>query len=792
MAGAVGAGLRNLLRVPGFSALVVLTLGLGIGATAAMFSVVDAVLLNPLPLAKANRLVEVWTHFEEGAARAPGSTSTVISTIRNEPGMFESVGAYQFGAGTITGTGEPATISVAGISTGIFAVFPVAPLHGRLFTAADATSAEHVILISERLWTAHFGRDPGVIDRTIMLDDTPTRVVGVLPVRFNFPESSVGVWRPIDVDSGNVRARVLMIGVLQEGVTRAQVDDRLKVLTGWLRESGALPRGQRLVTDTPIQVSYGQRGATPLYMLFGAVGVLLLVACVNVSNLMLVRAASRRAELALRSALGARQSTLLRDAAIESVLLAGAGGALGLWLASGLLQLILGLAPDNLLMLSSATGDLDLRAIVFALAVTVMTCVGFSVIPAWRATRFQAIDALKAQSHSMPAGSDYWWQSVLVTTQFALVAVLLAGAGLLLRSYVALNRVDLGFNPDGLVVVDVQMPPRYSKGGASRAFMREVERRVESSLGAPASVSPAPIRFGLEDDALLEVEGSAPASQRIPLPWSFARVSADFFAVAGVRIIAGRTFAPDDGEDKVIVNDVFARRYLGGGSPIGRRFRSEPGRPWLTVIGMAADIKSRGPEDAAGEGAELYFPMVPGNSTYLSLMVRSGANEAAVLGPLRQIIRDLDPNMPLSLATMTELVGESIARPRFVASLAGAFTVSALLIAAVGVYGVTAYWVTNRRRDLAIRLALGASPDRLVATVLGRGLRQAAIGAAIGLVIAFAGARVMETLLFAIDPRDPATFIAITMFLAAMAVGACAAPALKAARVDPMTTLRAE
>ena len=783
---------NNLRRAPGFAALVVFTLALGIGATTAMFSVVDAVLINPLPFAKANRIVEVWTYFEENAVRSPGATSTVVAAIRDEPGLFEAVGASQFGAGTLTGAGDAETISVAGISPAIFGVFPVAPLHGRLFTAADATSTERVILISERLWTAHFGRDPGVIDRAITIDDIPNRVVGILPVRFNFPESSVGAWRPIDVDSANVRARVQIVGVLREGVTRVQLDDRLKALTASLRESGALPRGQYLVADTPLQVRYGQRSATSLYLLFGAVGVLLLVACVNVSNLLMVRASSRRAELALRSALGAGRSRLLRDAAIESLLLAIAGGALGLWLASGFLWLMLSVAPENLLMLSSVTGDLDLRAVAFALAVTSITCVGFSVMPAWRASRLDAIDALKQQSHSMSSRRDDSWQGALVAAQLALVVVLLAGAGLLLRSYVELNRVDLGFNPGGLVEVDVQMPARYSKGGTSLAFMREVERRVESSLGNPATVSPAPIRFSLEDDALPEVEGTAPPTQRIPLPWSIARVSADFFDVVGVPIIAGRTFAPDDGENIVIVNDVFARRYLGSESPIGRRFRSEPGRPWLMVIGMAADIKSQGPADSTGEGAELYFPMVPGDYRFMSLVVRAGPREAAVIGQLRQIIRDMDPNMPLSIATVTERVGESIARPRFLASLSGAFTVSALLIAAVGVYGVTAYWVTRRRRELAIRLALGASPDRLIATVLGRAIRLAAIGAATGLVIALAGARVMDTLLFAIDARDPATFIAITIFLAAVTVAACAMPALKAARVDPMNTLRAE
>jgi predicted permease len=382
---------------------------------------------------------------------------------------------------------------------------------------------------------------------------------------------------------------------------------------------------------------------------------------------------------------------------------------------------------------------------------------------------------------------------MLVTMQMALVVVLLAGAGLLLRSFVKLSHVDLGFDPDGLVVVSVQMPPRYAKGGLSRAFMREVERRVEAAAGTPASVSMPPLGFTLEDDALPEVEGGAPPRQPIPLPWSLGRVSADFFDVAGIPILEGRTFEAADGEDAIIVNDVFARRYFGSRSPIGLRFRSDPKQRWLTVVGVAADIKMRGPADAVGEGAEIYFPMVPGDSRNLSLMVRAGNNEAAVLARVRQIIRELDPKMPiLEASTMTELVGDSIARPRFLASLSGAFTIAAVVIAAVGVYGVSAYWVARRRRELAIRLAVGASPDRLIVSVIGRSLRLAAVGAAVGLAIALAGARVMTSLLFATDPRDPATFAGVTILLGAMAVLACLVPAIKAARVDPMTTLRAD
>jgi len=789
---AIGTALRNLRRAPAFTGLVVLTLALGIGATTAMFSVVDAVLINPLPFAKADRIVEVWTYYREDAVRSVAATSTVVSAIRQEPGLFEAISAFQNGAGTITGSGEPELVAVASLAPSIFAVFPAAPLIGRLFNAEDATSSDRPILISERMWAGRFGRDPGVIDRTLTIDDHPTRIVGVLPTRFNVPETTVSVWRPIDIESANARLRVPLVGILQPGVTRTQLDDRLNAITSSLLESGALPKGQYLKADEPVQVRYGRRVASSLYMLLGAVGVLLLVACVNITNLILVRASSRRSEMALMAALGAGRGRLLRDAAIESAMLALVGGALGVWLANGLLRVILGLAPDGLLMLSSATGDLDLRAVAFALTLTFTTCVLFSVLPASRASRVDPIDALKQQSRSSDGG-DNWWQGALVSTQLALVVVLLAGAGLLLRSYVALNRVDLGFDPHGLVVISVQFPPRYAKGGASRAFMREVESRVEASIASPASISMPPLGFTVEDDALPEVEGSTPASQMIPTPWSIGRVSADFFDVAGIPIVEGRTFTPEDNDSNIIVNDVFARRYFGLLSPIGRRFRSEPKLPWLTVVGVAGDIKVRGPVDAIGEGAEIYFPMVPGDSRYLSLMVRAGSDEAAVLARVRQIIWDLDPNMPiLDAKTMTEMLGDSIARPRFVLSLSGAFTICAVLIAAVGVYGVSAYWVARRRRELAIRMAMGASPERLVWTVVGRSLRLALFGTMAGLAIAMAGARVMASLLFATDPRDPLTLVSITLLLGAIAVIACAGPALRASRVDPMTTLRAE
>ena len=793
MAKAVVAALRNLRRAPAFTGLVVLTLALGIGATTAMFSVVDTVLINPLAFPHADRVLEIWTYFEQGAGRSPGATAAVLRTIRDEDALFESVSAYQFGSGTLTGSGDPELVSFAGLSPSIFSIFPTAPLAGRLVTAADATSTERVILLSERLWTRRFGRDPGVLDRTLTIDDQPYRVIGILPSRFNFPESSVDAWRPIDADSAAARMRVQMVVMRRPDVARQVIDDRLKTISTSLRASGVLPRGQSLVADEPIQVRYGRSGANALYLLLGAVALLLLVACVNVSNLMLVRASSRTSELALMAAVGADRSRLLLDAAIESLVLALVGGAAGLWLASGLLDVILGLAPDQMRMLSRATGQLDARAVLFALAVTMITCVAFGLLPAWRAARVDPLEALKQQSRVFAGHRDHWWQGALVSTQIALVVVLLAGAGLLLRSFVKLNQVDLGFNPDRLVVFEFQLTqPRYTSPGAALSFMRTVESRVEAELGVPVTIGSTPVRPGGFSSARPEVDGLPPADE-IELPLS--RASPDYFDVYQIPIVEGRALAAADGDTAIILNDVMAKRYFGNVSPIGRRIKLNTDSNWLTVVGVARDVKTMGPSDPIGDGMEAYvgFPTAARTYNFASLAAQSAGDAETTLARIKRIVWEIDPKMPiLSAVSMREHVGNAIARPRFVLSLSGAFTMCAVVIAAVGIYGVSAYWVARRRRELAIRIAVGASPDRLFASVLGRSLRQATVGVGAGLLIALAGARVMQSLLFATDARDPVTFISVTILLGAIAVVAAAGPALKAARVDPMTTLRAE
>ena len=758
-----------------------------------MFSVVDAVLIRPLPFPHADRINEIWTYYEEGAARMPGSTSAVISTVREQRELFELVTAYQFGSGTLTGAAEPAMLSFASLSPDAFAIFPAVPILGRLFTPADATAAESVILISEGLWSKYFGRDSSVLDRVVMIDDAPQRIIGVLPRSFRFPEDA-DAWRPVDVVSTNARARVQLVVLRRPGVSVEQINDRLKALTAGLQEAGSLPAGQYLVSEFPVQVRIGRDSATAFYLLFGAVGILLLVACVNVSNLMLLRASSRASELALMAAIGAGRARLLRDAAIDSGILALSGGGLGLWLASGLLDVILAVTPEQMRLLNRVTGDLDWRAVVFAVAVTAVTCLAFGVLPAWRASRIDPIQALKQQSRSTGGRHDEWWQGALVSTQVALVVVLLAGAGLLLRSFVKLNQVDLGFRTEGLALISLQLTaPRYTSPGAAVRFMQEFESRVEARLGVDAAISTStPSRFGFVFDVQPEAEGFTPPPGSV---WfATSRVSPDFFEVFEIPLIAGRTFEASDGSNAIVVGETTARRFWGATSPIGRRFRFDRNVPWATVVGVARDVKGRGPNEGSDGSMELYRPLdIAGRSNFMALAVPVAGSGEALMQRLREILWEIDPRLPvLSVERLSETIRAAVGRERFVLSLSGAFTIAAALIAAVGVYGVSAYWVARRRRELAIRLAIGASPRLLARAVIGRSVKLAAIGTVIGLAIALSGARVIQAMLFATDPRDPVTFVAIATVTAGIAIAAGIFPAIKAARVDPMTTLRAE
>lgn len=793
MTKALGSAIRNLRRAPAFTGLVVVTLALGIGATTAMFSVVDAVLFNPLPFPQADRLGSIST-IRGTRPASPGTTSAALNSLKRETELFTAVEAFQYGSANITGGGDPEIVAAPQVTPGLFAMLGIQPALGRLFTLEDV-QVGRVVLLSDRFWVSRFGADPSIVGREIVVDDEPHRVIGVLPRNFRFPEGNARVWRPLDVAPTEEPSRIQVITVRRSQLTVEQINDRLNALTPELRASKAIGPTDVLTADLVLQQRWGRQTGQSLYILFGAVFLVMLVACVNVMNLLLARASAKSGELALMTALGASAAGLVRAVLIESALLAGAGCAAGLMLAAGLLNVILGAAPPNLTFLSSATSQLDWRAVSFAVALAFSTCFVFGLIPAWRAARVNTIEVLKQHAQSVSSGDD-WWQGALVAGQLSLVLVLLAGAGMLLRSFDRLVNVEPGFDVDRLAVVELELPAnRYAAPGAALAFMQELERKVEASPGVSASISGgAPPRAGgFSFNIKPEREGGLPVDfTRISLP--FTPVSPDYFETMGIPLVAGRTFTRDDGGAAVIVNDVLARRFWGAASPIGRRFRMDTDRPWQIVVGVAGDVKQMGPSDPMGEGMEIYRPMPSDTrNQFFAFIVRAGGDRQSILRMVQQRGWELDPKLPIvGAATMNERIGEAIARPRFYLTLSSAFALTGALLAAIGVYGISVYWVSRRGRELAIRVALGATGERVMRMVVGRSLRLAAIGVVAGLILSAAGARTIESMLFQTSSRDPLILAGVALLLAALVVIGSVGPALKAARADPMGTLRAE
>lgn len=790
----LGAALRSLGRAPAFTGLVVLTLALGIGATTAMFSVVDAVLLNPLPFPNADRLSEIWRVTAPAGSRRPGGSVAIIQALREQTEIFSAVEAYQFGSANLTGGGDPLIVTAPAISPGLLSALGARPLLGRLFTQEDA-AAGGTVLLDERLWASRFGSDPAIVGREITVDDRPHRVVGVLPRRFRFPEGNIEIWRSLDVSATAKPAPLQVVAIRRAGVSAVEANDRLLGLASSFRERGAITKDQSLSTDLLLQQRYGRQTASSLYLMFGAVALVLLVACVNVTNLLLVRSSARHGELALMTALGAGRGQLVRAVLSESLVLAGAGCLLGVLLARTLLSLILGMAPPQLTFLTSASTELDWRALTFAAAVASATCLVFGLLPAWRTARVDAIDALKQRASGVIGSRDDWWQGALVAGQLALVLVLLAGSGLLLRSFTRLLEVDPGFEVDRAAVVTLQLPShRYGAPGAGLAFMQELERKVESA-GVEATISGGvpPSGGGFYFEVAPQTDGASPVNLgELELPYS--TVAPDYFETMGIQVLQGRSFESGDPSDVVIVNDLMARRIWGDASPVGRRLRLDADAKWWTVVGVVADVKSMGPSDPMGEGMEFYRPFASDTrNSFFALVVRVPAAPAALLPVLKQRVWELDPGQPvLEAETMTERLGDAVIRPRFFVSLASAFAVTATLLAAIGVYGVAAYWVSRRRRELAIRVALGATREQVISMVVGRSARLAAVGCITGLGVALWGATAIESMLFQVGARDPLTFVVVTVILGALALLASSVPALKASRVDPMSVLRAE
>src|ERR1044071_2350018 len=794
---------RRLLKDPGFTAVAVLTLALGMGANTAIFSMVNCILLRPLPFPGAERLVMIHTMHQSpgGTQRWEAVFDPDFKQWTEQNRAFEFMAAYGSGEATLLSGGDPQRIGSAEVTADFFSLLGVKPIAGRTFVPQELqTGGPRAALLSEGLWRSRFGADPAIVGRGTTLDGRNVTVVGVLPGRFHFPEDCQ-VWTPLVLDTRRDNASHRALALLKPDVTRQQAQIEMDTIAR--RLALALPasapgQGVGLVSMQEHIVG----GARSLLLVFlGAVGFVLLIACANVTNLLLARAAARRKEIQIRVALGAGRARIARHLLTESVLLAVGGGVLGLLLAVWGLHLLIALMPPNLVPRIGEIG-LDLRVLGFNFAVSVLTGVVFGLAPAWQASRTNSNEALKEGGRSQSSGVRHrFLRQVLVAAEIAISIFLLIGAGLMLKSFTRLREVNLGFNPERTLTLDVSLPrANYPDPLPMKAFYREVLDRIGAVPGVRAAgfANAVPLGgAGVRIYGDFSIEGQ-PAPDHL---WaSKVAASPDYFRALGIPLLKGRFFTDTDGERApgvAIVSQRLARFLWPNGDPLGKRLKLGIGpesQPWCEVVGMVGDVR----QDAlrAEPPSGLYVPYQQVAQPFfldtMTFVVRTVEDPRALAAVLRKTIQAVDPTLPVGIQTMEGWVSTKVAHPRFNTWLLGTFSVIALVLALVGIYGVVSYGVAQRRQEIGIRLALGARGKEVVTMVVGQGMRAVLIGVLCGAVAAVALTRLLAAQLFAVTPPDPITFAGVVLVFIGVALAACLIPALRAARVDPIEALRYE
>jgi putative ABC transport system permease protein len=810
-------GVRNMLRTPGFTAVTILTLALGIGANTAIFSVVDAVLFRALPYRDAGQLV--WA---TNVVQRQGGQSLVFadeySGWRTQSHVFENIAAYSASAEyTLTGAGSPERLRGARVTASFLEVLGVTPQIGRNFLPEeDRPAGANAVLLSNAVWKSHFGADPRVVGRVIALDNTPYTVVGVLPRDFEFLDNSPAdmlvpfqlAESSIQATNGRVMVRIQSLSVvarLRAGATVAATVSELNAINKRVLEN--LPGHMKGLGDAQAQVfllhDHEIGNVRPaLLVLLGAVGFVLLIACANVANLQLARAASREKEVAIRGALGAGRWRLARLLLTESSAVAMAGGVAGLLMAAWVIRLIHQFAPTNIPHLQGAR--LDLRVLLFTLGVSLVTGILFGLAPVLAAFRVSLNNTLKETgSQSGTGAGTRRAQRALMVAEIALSFVLFIGAGLLVKSFRQLTAVPPGFDPHGVLTARVALPlDQYQSVEQQRAFFEQLVERLKAlpgviSAGATASI---PLR-GNVMISTVQLEGQAPTdftTGNIPTTRMNA-VTPGYFAALRVPLIEGRLLDERDGANApnaVVVNQAFVRQFFEKQDPIGKKFTaglgSGPGAPlpW-TIVGVVGDTKQRGL--ASDIIPEATAPVSQAPRFQMTLVLRTAMEPESLVSAVRKEVSDLDKNLPVyGVQTMDDVLSAEVASQRFNAGALAGFAGLAVLLAGVGIYGVMAYAVSQRTREMGVRIALGAGPRTVLRMILNQGFRMALIGVGLGLAGAFALTRLMSGLLFGVKPSDPETFVVVTAALLGVALVACWIPARRATRVDPVIALRYE
>ena len=801
-------GMRSLLRQPGFTAIVVLTLALGIGANTAIFSVVYSVLIKPLPFNRPDRIVLLWgDNRETGESRNQMSHTDVVD-YKAQQTLFDSIATYSSWRPLISGTGEPARINGALVGDDFFRVMGQQPMLGRAFLPEEQQDGkDQVAVLSYELWQKQLNGDPNAVGKTILLNLRPHTIVGVMPASFHslpatLLDKPAVVYRPIAEETNEKQrsARHLRaIGRLKDGVTVAQAQSELTIIAQRLEAQHPESNTNLGVHLAGLQEDTVRDLHKTLWVLFGAVAFVLLIACANVANLLLARSTLKASEISIRTALGASRWRLLRQALTESALLAFTGGAVGLLLAIWGVDLIKSLGSQMLPQLQSL--DLSLPALGFTLVLSLLTALLFGLAPAWQSSQPNLSESLKADGRTFSGGGRRArLRSALVVSEIAFALVLLMCAGLLIRTVIQLQKVDPGFDSTHALKMDLGLPSiRYSTDQKKIDFYQELTHRVQSLPGVVSAgvVTPIP-SAGDFDMTGFDVEyqpvqpgREASADRYIMTP--------GYLQAIGIRLERGRELTEQDTGNAplvMLVSENLAARFWPNQDPMGKRIKLpwNPGRkdePWRTVVGVVRDVKQYGP-DKPSEMA-LYLPHAQYPVSSMSVVARTSGDPAEMIATIRSTVLGLDPDqVPTNVATMEDVMMDSIQTRRFPMFVLGGFAALALALAAVGIYGVMSYVVVQRTHEIGIRMALGARTSNVLRLIVGNALGLATAGVLLGAVGAFALTRLMKSLLFGVVPTDVSTFVVVCLSLFAVALVACYLPARRATKIDPLVALRNE
>jgi predicted permease len=808
-------GLRMLAKKPSFTIVAIITLALGIGANTAIFSVVNGLLLRPLPYRDSERLAIIWTHSPGANVDqdwpSPGQYSAVVSANT----VFEEIAIAQGSNIILTGQGEPVRLGVVRTSSNMFSILGARPALGRLFSAEeDVGDKPTTVILSYGLWRQRYGSDPNVLGQTLTLNGSNYTVVGVMSADFalgyevmptvgSVQQADLLMPLPMNADNFNNHGdeNYNILARLKSGATIPQAQSELDTVAQGLEQQypDRYPVSRRFrygVRPLLEQVVGDVRPA--LLVLLSAVGCVLLIACANVANLLLARAAVREKEIAIRTAIGAGRWRIIRQLLTESVLLSIVGGALGLLVAIWGLEGLRWLNPGNIPRLQNI--GIDNRVLAFTFAVAMLTGVLFGLAPALRSARVNLNETLKEGGRSLVASGNHRLRNLLVITEVALSLVLLIGAGLLIRSFMRVQQVEPGFAPQNVLSLRLAaIGPAYADPIRRQAFYQQLWERIRRLPGVEAAggASVLPLSGGIGWGSIT-IEGYDPAASGQEAIQADQRIaSVGYFETMKIPLISGRFFSEQDRKDALkvaIIDENMARTYWPGADAVGKRLKqggTSSDSPWLTVVGVVASVKQYALD--INSRVALYMPHEQALTSTMFVTVRTTNDPRSIAANVTEEARAMDPNVPVfDIKTMEQRLSESLARRRFAMLALGLFAVVAMLLAVVGIYGVMSYAVAQRTREIGIRMALGAQSRDVLRMVVGQGMLLAAIGVGIGLLAAIGLTRLMASLLFGVSATDPMTFAAIALLLASVALGACFVPARRALKVDPMIALRYE